>query len=69
MKLSNEVKNRVIELGRTVWNGMTNEEQEAFARYGDGTIGLVEDVLYLLCINAEEVDYEEITSIHDCIIQ
>ena len=55
---------RVISVGRTVWNVLTDDEQEKTVVY-DGTYGFVENVCLLLQVNTIGFGENEMEYIHD----
>ena len=49
------MKNRLIQLAKTIWPFLTNDEKEAY--YCDcGTIGFIEDLCHLIHATQEDID-------------
>lgn len=55
---------RVISVGRTVWNVLTNDEQEKTVVY-DGTYGFIENVCLLLRVDIIGFNENDMKYVHD----
>ena len=55
-KITEQQIDRVIELGKTVWENLSKDEQEKYY-YDDGTIAFVENILSMLHLEKTIIDY------------
>lgn len=63
-KITEQQINRVIELGKTVWENLSNEEQERYY-YDDGTFAFVDNILTILHLNHLTITCQEFEELHD----
>lgn len=53
-------KQKLIAIGRQIWQSLTDDEQENYYYYTAGKIGFLEDVAQILHIDMRDADVSEL---------
>lgn len=67
-RITNEQKQHVIDIGKLVWENLTEEEQNRYS-YDIGTYGFVDNIMLLLGINENQHTLDEFEYMHDQIFE
>lgn len=67
-RITNEQKQHVIDIGKLVWENLTEEEQNRYS-YDIGTYEFVDNIMLLLGINENQHTLDEFERIYDQIFE